>query len=68
MLHGAQVFQIIGQVFSGSESQQLQDSLLVQSQQHLQYLNEKHYQTMKSTFDNEVKHGVWFETASFHQL
>ena len=53
-LHGAQVFKIIGQAFSGSESQDLENSILAKCRSYLAHFKKTNYETMKTTFDNEV--------------
>ncbi|ETO09714.1 hypothetical protein RFI_27663, partial [Reticulomyxa filosa] len=53
-LHGAEVFRLIGQSFSGSESADLENSIRGKCRQYLDHFRKNFFESMKSTFDNEM--------------
>ena len=53
-LHGAHILTLIGETFSGSESQDLKNCIVAKCQSHLLHFKKTSYEQMKTTFENEV--------------
>lgn len=53
-LHGAQRIKIIGELFSGTSSQDFENCIFTKCHSVLAHFKNTNYDTMKTSFDNEV--------------